>query len=139
MLDMIFRKQTALQQKTYGITPAELDPEQRARYIVEMVTALNDELHEALAETGWKSWASSRHFNRDAYLNELVDALHFLVNLMLVADTDAYEIIELYERKNRVNRKRQQNGYTGVNEKCATCHRALDDTNVHCTKEQCAK
>lgn len=135
---MIFRKQHALQMKSYGTDPGQLEGEDRRRFIVDMYTALVDELHEALNETGWKPWATSRHFNRDAYVDELVDALHFLVNLFLVADVEPEEVAERYVRKNQRNAERQKAGYDGVTGKCAVCGRALDDTNVNCTEEKCA-
>jgi dimeric dUTPase (all-alpha-NTP-PPase superfamily) len=135
MLEMIFRKQLALQTDHFGQNPSELEGEERRRYVNDMVLALTDELHEALAETPWKPWSQKQTFNRDAYINELVDALHFLVNLFLVADVDGYEIAERYERKNRVNQRRQQEGYDETN-KCSTCRRALDD-NINCTETEC--
>ena len=137
MLKLIFHKQRELQTSSYGVDPSTLDGEDRRRYIVDMTTALTDELHEALAETGWKPWATSRHFNRSAYLDELIDALHFLINLMLVAGTDADEITRRYLEKNARNAARQQAGYDGVTGKCANCGRALDDKNVTCTEDRC--
>ncbi|MEK9801515.1 MAG: dUTPase [Alphaproteobacteria bacterium] len=136
MLEMIFRKQLALQTDHFGQNPAELEGEDRRRYVNDMVLALTDELHEALAETPWKPWSQKQTFNRDAYINELVDALHLLVNLFLVADVDGYEVVERYERKNRVNQQRQQEGYDETN-KCSVCRRALDDENVNCTETEC--
>ena len=135
MLEMIFRKQLALQTDYFGQNPSELEGEERRRYVNDMVLALTDELHEALAETPWKPWSQKQTFNRDAYINELVDALHFLVNLFLVADVDGYEIVERYERKNRVNQQRQQEGYDESN-KCSVCRRAADD-NINCVEPGC--
>jgi len=137
MLKMIFEKQLELQTRSYGVDPSTLEGEDRRRYIVDMTTALTDELHEALAETGWKPWATSRHFNRDAYLNELIDALHFLVNLMLVAGANPTEIAGRYLEKNALNAARQQAGYDGVTGKCNNCGRALDDPDVTCTEDTC--
>lgn len=137
MLALIFEKQLELQTKSYGVDPSTLEGEDRRRYIVDMSIALADELHEALNETGWKPWATSRHFNRGAYLDELIDVLHFLVNLMLVANTNATEITGRYLEKNARNAARQQAGYDGITGKCSGCGRALDDKNVTCTLEQC--
>lgn len=137
MLALIFEKQLELQTKSYGVDPSTLEGEDRRRYIVDMSIALADELHEALNETGWKPWATSQHFNRGAYLDELIDVLHFLVNLMLVANTNATEITGRYLEKNARNAARQQAGYDGITGKCTGCGRALDDKNVTCTEEQC--
>jgi hypothetical protein len=97
------------------------------------VLALEDELHEMLGEVGWKPWATSRHFNRQQYLGELVDAFHFLMNLILVARGEEQstkelgaEFSRLYKQKRIVNMRRQEKGYDGVSEKCS-CGRAVED------------
>jgi NTP pyrophosphatase (non-canonical NTP hydrolase) len=127
MLAEIFEKQRALQISSFGGDPANLDQESKIEYIKSMTLAASDELHEALAEVGWKPWATSRHINRDAYLGELIDVLHFLVNLCLVVGADADEIAERYAEKSSRNVKRQAEGYDGVTGKCEACKRALDD------------
>ena len=101
--------------------------------------ALEAELQEALDETGWKPWATSRHVNEDAYLNELVDALHFFVNLFALGGGTADDLYERYCRKNDKNRARQLSGYDGVTGKCPLCRRALDDEAVTCTPAQCSE
>ena len=81
-LQMILDRQKELQKKHYGVDVTTLSDEERAQYIRDMSLALTDELHEALNETGWKPWATSRHINRQAYLGELIDVLHFWCNLV---------------------------------------------------------
>jgi dimeric dUTPase (all-alpha-NTP-PPase superfamily) len=96
-----------------GVTPYRLTGETRANYIRSNMLALEDELHEALRETNWKPWskAPSGEMNRTAYLEELVDAIHFFMNLMLVADISADEFFNAYLRKNNVNHGRIDDGY----------------------------
>ena len=137
MLEDIFKRQRELQTKSFGVDPSLMSDVERARYIIDMNLALQDELHEALAEVGWKPWAKSRHFNRDAYVGELVDALHFLVNLFLVADCDANEVASKYQEKANRNARRQASGYDGVSGKCYVCGRALDDPAVLCIPGRC--
>jgi dimeric dUTPase (all-alpha-NTP-PPase superfamily) len=102
-----------------------------------MSLALTDELHEALNETGWKPWATSRHFNRAAFAGEMIDVLHFWVNLMLVAGVTEQDILDLYFAKADKNAKRQLAGYDGIDGKCKTCGRAFDDNAVLCTPIAC--
>ena len=109
----------------------DLPPAEQMDYTRTMVLALEDELHEFLGETGWKPWATSNHINVDAAKGELVDAFHFFMNLMLLVDMSAAELELLYFAKHKKNRKRQQEGYDGLN-KCPTCKRAYDDDNVNC-------
>lgn len=127
MLDEIFERQLELQTKSFGVDPRELKDQDMADYVQSMSLALTDEIHEALNEVGWKPWATSRHVNREAYVGELVDALHFLVNLFLLVGADADEVYDRYVEKSQRNKKRQADGYDGVSGKCPTCSRAMDD------------
>jgi hypothetical protein len=124
--------QIALQKKSYKKDITKLDPEERAEFIRWNVLALENELHEALGETGWKPWATSRHLNRDAFKGELVDAFHFFMNLMALGEITADELLEDYQVKRQKNAKRQEDGYDGVSTKCPSCKRALDDVAVTC-------
>lgn len=124
--------QREFQARLLGGFPSNLDGLAKMVYIREQALALTDELHEALAETGWKSWASSNHVNREAYASELADMLIFLMNMMLVADVTPSEILELVKAKQIKNGQRQDDGYDGVTTKCPECKRAYDDDAVEC-------
>lgn len=121
----------------FKIDPTSLDDEERAEYVRWNVLALEDELHEMLDEIGWKPWATSKHFNRAEYMKELVDAYHFLMNLVLVAKNDeqscdelAYEFVKMYQDKRKINLNRQRSGYDGVSGKCEQCGRAREDVDT---------
>jgi hypothetical protein len=118
-----------------GIGPESYTGDERANYLTWNAYALEDELHEATQETGWKPWASSRHLNGEAMLKEMVDAWHFFMNILMVIGAEmgwsldelADEFTEQYFRKNQVNRDRHAEGnYTGLN-KCANCSRDLGE------------
>lgn len=121
MLDIILKRQLALQIKSFNIDPLELRGEERDNYVAAMSTALLVELGEALQEVSWKPWASGEWLNRDAYIRELIDVLHFWCNLMLIATENPEEILEVYLDKASENAKRQEDGYTGI--KCPSCGR----------------
>lgn len=118
---------------TGGVAPHELPDAEKMAYIREQCLALTDEVHEAMNETGWKSWASSNHINRDAYLGELADVYIFFMNLLLVGDIAAHELARVVLAKQEKNHKRQDEGYDGVTTKCPGCKRAYDDDAVTCT------
>lgn len=113
MLDEIFARQRQLQVERFT-DPARMNRTEAIEFIRWNVLALEDELHEALQEVGWKPWSTSVHLNRTEYVGELVDALHFLVNLFLVVGADAQEVYDRYVVKNRTNHRRQESGYSGV-------------------------
>lgn len=112
-LDEIFALQAKLQREKFR-DPARLSRPEAIEFIRWNVLALTDELHEALQEVGWKPWATSSHINREEYVGELVDAMHFLVNLFLVVGASPTEVLERYAKKNAKNHTRQEVGYTGL-------------------------
>lgn len=133
-LETMMNDQYLLQRDTYGIDYFTMTDEEKIQHFKEMKLALQDELHEALNEMGWKPWATKRHFNQDAVQGELVDAWHFFMNLMLIAGMTPLDLFEKYEAKRKKNMARQQaeGGYDGVSTKCPRCKRALDDDAVAC-------
>lgn len=111
-----------------------MSPAERIAYIKENVLACTDELHEALGEVGWRSWASSQHINGSEFLSELRDAWQFLTNLMLVAEPDPERLATWFAdslaRKHGVNYARSAAGYDGVTTKCPSCSRAIEDITI---------
>lgn len=132
VMSLMLQKQREFQKRVIGDAPSELQGTEKMAYIREQALALMDEVHEALAETGWKSWATSNHVNREAYLGELADVYIFFMNLMLVADITAAELSKAVLGKQVKNHKRQDDGYDGVSTKCPGCKRAYDDDAVKC-------
>lgn len=122
-LQLMYNKGKAIE----DFTPAE-----RMEAIRDNVLACTDELHEALAETGWKPWATSNHINTEAFKSEMVDAWHFFMNLMLHSGMTADDLYQGYIKKNAKNIQRQTEGYDGVSTKCPHCKRAYDDSAVEC-------
>lgn len=118
-------------QLTFGHDFSKMTTRKLVQYVRDMVLALTDEAHEALAETSWKPWQTALYFNVDAYKGEIIDAFHLLLNLMLAGDMTGSEVTELYRSKHRVNEARQSNGYAGTN-KCPICRRSLDDPATEC-------
>lgn len=109
--------QHELQTNHFGGDPATFTGEQRTRFVTAMAMSICAETAEALQEIAWKPWTTDQEWiNRDAYLEELVDIFHFLMNLMLVADISAAEFAEVYARKAAINRARMESGsYDGRN------------------------
>jgi len=112
--------------------PRSLDPEQRATFVTWNHTAAVLELGEAMNEIGWKPWGTGRDINEEAFLKEIVDALHFIGNMVLAAADEAVStrllaavLWQMYNDKHQENARRQQEGYDGQAEKCPTCHREL--------------
>lgn len=128
----------ALQEEAFGRDFSSQDPDEFADAIVMNHSALIVELGEFMAEVGWKDWATPRGWvNRDAAIGELVDAGHFLANLLVRLEVTDAEWEQRYRAKQEINRNRQRSGYDGTTGKCPTCRRALDDEYVNCTPTVC--
>lgn len=127
--------------KPVGKDPRDFEGEQLMEFLRWNVLALEDELHEALNECGWKPWATSRHVNRDLFVKEMVDAWHFFMNLLLAISPGrlpidiAEEFAQLYEEKNRINAERQKAGYDGISGKCRNCSKDLVTLGVRIHSE----
>lgn len=123
-----------LQEEYFGRNFTSEDPDEFADAIVMNHTALVVELTEFMQEVGWKDWATPRGWvNRDAAVGELVDAAHFLANLLVRLNVTDEEWSERYRAKQEVNRQRQRSGtYDGVSGKCWNCDRSYDDAATPC-------
>lgn len=142
MDDMLVRliwMQRNLQKDAYGYDFARMTCSERIQFIRDQHQALVVELSEVLGEVDWKPWASGpRTVRRDAYVAELIDVLHFWLNMALVVSGGmssqelADEIFTRFALKNRLNAQRQVDGYDGRSTKCGGCGRALDDPATSC-------
>lgn len=137
VMDSMLDMQRNLQIDSYGVDPLELKGEELMDWVRWNTLALEDELHEALGETGWKPWATSNHIDKEAFFHEMIDAWHFFMNLMLITGYSAQDFYRAYCEKHNLNAIRQKNGYDGVKGKCKVCGRALDDPHVKCTETHC--
>lgn len=114
-----------------GRAPQDIDDgEELIQFFKDMHIALCDEMFEMMKEVGWKPWATSRHLNIEEVRGELIDALHFWLNLWMATFSSlatpeymAGVLDDGYMRKNAVNAERQEQDYDGVTGKCPECHR----------------
>lgn len=96
-----------------------LTSQEKAKYIKEMMLWTIDELSEALHELPYaKDWSkkydkSDYNHNQQEILfkEEMIDALHFFINILLAVGMNEEEIIKMYCEKNKVNYERQENNY----------------------------
>jgi len=113
-----------------GRTPQDLEGDEQIRFIVDMSYALEDEIHEMTNAVGWKPWATDRRVDAEEMRGELIDQLHFWLNLWMTTFPPGTHPAEMaatlerdYIKKNLRNAKRQEEGYDGVTGKCPQCKR----------------
>lgn len=119
MLKEIMSKQLELQTRL-GTDFANMEPADRAQFMRNHRGYMEDETAEALYEMPYyKMWKDYSNMSDEAYQvawqkvrMELIDALHFFVNLMLCAGMTAEEVHYMYMAKNKENHRRQDEGYT---------------------------
>jgi hypothetical protein len=111
----VFQRQEDIQGLVFDHQFRRMSDPEKIVFVKEMVLAITHELHEALDETGWKAWSTSRHFHKDLYLRELVDVQLMLINLFLVTGVRGSElsfvIADLMSIKQQLNIQRQESGY----------------------------
>ncbi len=121
-------------QVSMGYDFEKMSKEERIAYLKEMYIAAQAELVEVIDETSWKPWSAARNMLNDHGIGrELIDVLHFWMNMLFAAfpdytpeDLNTY-VISHFMHKQKINRERQATGYDN-SYKCPKCRRALDDT-----------
>ena len=119
MLKGIMEKQAELQLRL-GTDFNNLTDDERADFMRNHRGYLADEIAEALYEMPgyklWKDYSSMDAAAKEAawakVRMELIDSLHFFVNLLLCAGMTAEDVHDMYMAKNKENHRRQDDGYT---------------------------
>jgi hypothetical protein len=133
-------KQYTLQRDAFGADMYKYTPEERVESIKWNVLAAQAELAEVLGEVCWKPWATYDEGvvfkDRDKYVEELVDALHFIANLLILARVNDTELSRRFAEKQAVNAARQQTagGYKGDGAAWDADHRVIGRGDSHATK-----
>jgi len=76
-----------------------------------LCTAIIHEAVELQRTTNWKWWKKHVPFNQADAREELVDIWHFLIQASIELGLTPDDILKEYQRKNEINRQRQNDGY----------------------------
>ena len=129
-LEAIFEEQIKLNEKINPDLYKEIeDPEIKRQRYFQFELALKQEMAEAVDSLNWKWW-KKQDDDWDNMKVELVDMLHFWVSMCTVAGMDAKDVLDLYFKKNKLNHKRQNEGYKeGSYQKVDEA--GLEDNQIH--------
>ena len=114
-LENIFKLQEELNLRI-GVNMDDMDDEERSKWILNYVRAMQQELAELTDSVPWKWWASYQEFDKQNAKVEIVDLFHFLISLAQVMGMSAKDVHEAYLKKNQVNHDRQESGYSKKDE-----------------------
>lgn len=109
-LENIFELQEVLNRRI-GVKMDEMNDEDRTKWILNYVRAMQQELAELTDSVPWKWWAKYQEFDKQNAKVEIVDLFHFLISLAQVMGMTAEDVYEAYLKKNKVNHNRQDSGY----------------------------
>lgn len=107
----LFRMQRALNERI-GVRTANMNEGERTQWLLNYCRAMSQEIAELTDSVPWKWWAKYQKFDEQNARVEVVDLFHFLISLAQVLGMSADDVFNAYVKKNEVNFKRQQTGYT---------------------------
>lgn len=110
-LDEIFDLQDSLNQRI-GVDTTNLSDEDKTKWMLNYTRAMQQELAELVDSVPWKWWAKYQKFDEQNAKVEIIDLFHFLTSLALVMGMTPDDVHSAYLKKNEVNIKRQDSGYT---------------------------
>ena len=107
----LWRMQKALNERI-GVRTDGMSEAEKTQWILNYCRALSQEIAELTDSVPWKWWAKYQKFDPQNARVEVVDLFHFLISLAQVLGMSADDVFQAYCKKNEVNLKRQDNGYT---------------------------
>ena len=107
----LFRMQKALNERI-GVVTDGMSETDKTKWVLNYTRAMTQELAELTDSVPWKWWAKYQKFDEQNARVEVVDLLHFLISLAQVLGMSADDVFAAYVKKNEVNFKRQDTGYT---------------------------
>lgn len=95
-----------------GVQTDGMSEADKAKWILNYCRAMTQEIAELTDSVPWKWWAKYQKFDEQNARVEVVDLFHFLISLAQVLGLSADDVFAAYVKKNEVNFKRQESGYT---------------------------
>ena len=122
-LEDIFGRQRELMHKYHNIekkngllqtesVPVDINSKEGQQRLKDFAWRITEELGEAMNCLKNKPWKQT-HFQTDLdhYYEEISDAFHFFIELCILSGLDAEGLYQLYYKKSRVNKFRQESNY----------------------------
>ena len=114
-LEEIFKMQETLT-KRIGVETAGMSEEEKIKWTLNYLRAMQQEMAELTDSVPWKGWAKYQKFDEQNARVEVIDLFHFLISIALVLGMAAEVVYQAYLKKNAVNHQRQDSGYVQKDE-----------------------
>jgi len=111
----LFQMQKALNARI-GVHTDAMSEADKTKWVLNYSRAMSQEIAELTDSVPWKWWAKYQKFDEQNARVEVVDLFHFLISLAQVLGMSADDVFNAYVKKNEVNFKRQESGYTAKDE-----------------------
>lgn len=111
-LDALFEKQGQLNMHILGAGAQKILQNAPEEWLLKFARALQQEVAELVDCVPWKWWAHYQKSDLEHAKVELIDILHFVICLAQTLGMSAEDLFETYMKKNAVNFKRQDDGYS---------------------------
>lgn len=102
--------------KRIGVITEGMTEEDKTKWLLNYSRAMTQEIAELVDSVPWKWWAKYQKFDEQNARVEVVDLFHFLISMAQVLGMSADDVFNAYIKKNEVNFKRQETGYTKKDE-----------------------
>lgn len=102
--------------KRIGVNTHGMSDEEKTKWLLNYSRAMQQEMAELVDSVPWKWWAKYQKFDEQNARVEVVDLFHFLISMAQVLGMSADDVFAAYIKKNEVNFKRQDSGYTTKDE-----------------------
>ncbi len=117
MFDLRQNFMSAIKSKNPGICPewpVDLTDKASQQHLRDTALKGVEEMFEALQHLkNWKPHRTTevKDFNRDEFLEEVVDAFNYFLSLLVLTGVSADELFDAYSKKDQVIHKRLKSGY----------------------------
>ncbi len=99
------------QKKLVEYLVADRYPKKTEERVSALMTAIIHEAIELQDLTSWKWWKRPSGFEVKIAQTELIDILHFVIQVALELQMTPQDVLDVYMDKNYVNRERKRSGY----------------------------
>ena len=98
----------------YPTWPIDVGDKKAQQHVRDMALRGVEEMFEALQHL--KNWKPHRdtqvtEFNRDEFIEEVVDAFNYFLSVLVLVGVDASEFFDAYREKNKIIHSRLDSGY----------------------------